>query len=44
MLRSIEPDVKRRAGEALARALKEGREPLPAVELLKAVAPLLGQK
>jgi hypothetical protein len=44
MLRSIEPDVKRRAGEALARAMKEGKQPLPPAEVLKAIAPLLGQK
>src|SRR5262249_38600285 len=37
LLRSAEPDLKKRAGEALARALKEGKEPWPAAELLKAV-------
>ncbi|HKI33693.1 MAG TPA: hypothetical protein VKA46_17700 [Gemmataceae bacterium] len=41
VLRSIEPDLKTRAGEALARAVRERRELLPAGELLKAVAPLL---
>ncbi len=44
LLRSKEPEVKRRANEALARALKEGKEPLPAAEVLKAVAPLLREK
>jgi hypothetical protein len=41
LLRSKEPDLKKRAGEALARSLKEGKE-LPAAELLKAVGALLG--
>ncbi|HKI34576.1 MAG TPA: hypothetical protein VKA46_22160 [Gemmataceae bacterium] len=41
VLRSLEPDLKTRAGEALARAVRERRELLPAGELLKAVAPLL---
>jgi hypothetical protein len=44
MLRSMEPDVKQRAGEALARALKEGKDPLPAAEVLRAAAPLLKEK
>jgi hypothetical protein len=41
LLHSLEPDLKQRAGEALAKALKEGKEPWPAGELLKAVGPLL---
>lgn len=41
LLREAEPAVKNRAGEALARALKEGKDPLAPAALLKAVAPLL---
>jgi hypothetical protein len=37
----MEPQVKKRAGEAVAKALKEGKDPLPAGDLLKAVTPLL---
>jgi hypothetical protein len=44
LLRSVEPDVRQRAGEALARALKEGKDPLPAAEVLRAAAPLLREK
>jgi hypothetical protein len=44
MLRAAEPDLKKRAGEGLARALKEGKDPLTAAELLRAVGPLLRQK
>jgi hypothetical protein len=40
-LRSAEPEVKKRAGEALARSVKEGKEPLTAAALIKAVTPLL---
>jgi hypothetical protein len=43
LLRSAEPDVRSRANDALARALKDPKQPLPAAELLKAVAPLLGR-
>jgi hypothetical protein len=42
-LRSLEPELKQRAGEALARAMKEG-DPKKAAALLKAAAPLLRQK
>ena len=41
LLKSLEPQVKKRAGEAVAKALKDGKDPLPAGDLLKAVAPLL---
>jgi hypothetical protein len=41
MLRGVEPGVRDRANDAIAKALKEGK--LPAAELLKAVAPLLGR-
>jgi hypothetical protein len=41
LLRQAEPAVKKRAGEALERGLKEGKEPLTAAAVLKAVAPLL---
>jgi hypothetical protein len=44
MLRAVEPGVRTRANDALARAMKEGKDPLPAAEMLKAVAPLLGRK
>jgi len=44
LLKSLEPQVKKRAGEAVAKALKDGKDPLPAAELLKAVAPLLTEK
>ncbi len=44
LLRSAEPGMRSRANDALAKAVKEGKEPLPAAELLKAVAPLLGRK
>jgi hypothetical protein len=40
-LRSLEPEIKKRAGEALVRAQKEGKELLPAADALKAAAPLL---
>jgi hypothetical protein len=43
LLRGVEPEVKGRANDALARAMKEGKDTLPTVELLKAVAPLLGR-
>jgi hypothetical protein len=43
MLRSVEPGVKGRANDALTRAMKDGKNPLPAAEMLKAVAPLLGR-
>jgi hypothetical protein len=44
MLRSLEPPLKSRAGEALARAVRERRELLPREELLKAVRPLLNEE
>jgi hypothetical protein len=40
LLRSKEPEVKKRAAEAL----KAGKDPLPAADVLKAVAPLLKVK
>ncbi|HEX5272282.1 MAG TPA: hypothetical protein VFW33_17415 [Gemmataceae bacterium] len=44
LLRAAEPGVRGRANDALARALKDGKDPLPMAELLKAVAPLLGRE
>jgi hypothetical protein len=41
VLTAAEPKVKKRAGEALARALKGGESPLTAANLIKAAAPLL---
>jgi hypothetical protein len=43
MLRAVEPGVRSRSNDAIAKALKERKDPLPAAELLKAVAPLLGR-
>jgi hypothetical protein len=40
-LRAKEPEVKLRAGEALARGMKEGKGPVTPAEVLKAAAPLL---
>lgn len=42
-LRSLEPQVKQRAGEALARLMKEG-DPKKAAAVLQAVAPLMREK
>ena len=40
LLKSLEPQVKKRANEAVTKALKDAKD-LPTAELLKAVAPLL---
>ena len=44
LLRTLEPDIKKRTGEALAKAMKEGKEPLTTATLLRTVAPLLKEK
>src|SRR5262249_53410374 len=44
LLRLAEPEAKQRAAEAMARALREGEELLPAAEVLRAAAPLLNKK
>jgi len=44
LLRTVEPEVKKRAGDALARAMKEGKDPLTAATLLRTIAPLLKDK
>jgi hypothetical protein len=41
LLRSAEPEAKKRAGEALAKALKEPKGPITPAALLKVVGPLL---
>jgi hypothetical protein len=44
LIRQKEPELKKRAGEMLARTLREGKGPLAAARMLKAVGPLLESK
>jgi hypothetical protein len=41
LIRQKEPELKKRAGEMLARALREGKGPVAAARMLKAAKPLL---
>ncbi len=43
LLRAVEPGVRMRANDALARGMQGGKDPVAAAELIKAVAPLLGR-